>query len=333
MGASFLTPAWGLVALVAALPLAALLVASRRVERAQAALGLRLDRARGTVTSAVTLAAVIGLFALAAAQPVVDWTQTRYARADAQAFFVFDTSRSMLAAATPATPNRFERARAAAIRLRASLGDVPVGVASLTDRALPHLFPTPSTAAFDATVARAIGIERPPPSEGFNVRVTALGALSSVATQSFFSRRAHRRLLVVLTDGETRPFVEARFGAVFRRPPRIRTIFLRFWGAEERIWQPAGRAEPGYRPDPSSNQAIGSLARAVGGRSYDEANLSGASAAARAIVGDGPREPIGEERSKLLLAPWIALAAFLPLVLLLWRRNGPIARGWRPERG
>ena len=43
--------------------------------------------------------------------------------------------------------------------------DVPAGVGTLTDRALPNLLPIADAAAFDATVERAIGIERPPPQE------------------------------------------------------------------------------------------------------------------------------------------------------------------------
>ena len=333
MDVSFLAPAWGLIVLAAVIPLAGLVLAARRVERAHVELRLAAPRRAGALPLAAALVAVVGFLALAAAQPVVDWTKTRYARADAQAFFVFDTSRSMLAAPAPGAPNRFDRARAAALRIRAALGEVPVGVASLTDRALPHLFPTASTAAFAGTVQRAIGIERPPPSEGFNVRVTALSALSSFATQTFFSPAAHRRLLVVLTDGETRPFVEARFAAVFQRPPGIRTIFIRFWGPDERIWGRGGRAEPRYRPDATSAQAIVTLARAVGGRAYDESSPGAVARAARRAVGDGPRVAVGQEPSHLVLAPWLALAALVPLVYVLWRRNAPPLRRWHAEEG
>src|SRR5207245_1127951 len=78
----------------------------------------------------------------AGTQPTLVRRSQHHVRKDAQAWFVLDTSLSMKAAAGPAAPTRFERAQALAIRLRRKLGDVPVGIASITDRALPHLFPT-----------------------------------------------------------------------------------------------------------------------------------------------------------------------------------------------
>ena len=55
---------------------------------------------------------------------------------------VLDTSRSMLASASPGAPTRFERAVGFGAALRSRVGDVPFGLASFTDRVLPHLFPT-----------------------------------------------------------------------------------------------------------------------------------------------------------------------------------------------
>ena len=69
----------------------------------------------------------------------------------------------MLARRGPGRPTRFHRAKELAIALRDSLADVPAGVASLTDRALPHLTPTADRAAFASVVHEALGIERPPP--------------------------------------------------------------------------------------------------------------------------------------------------------------------------
>ena len=50
-----------------------------------------------------------------------------------------------------------------------------------------------------------------------------------------------------MSDDESEPFAEAGIGAVFRKPPRVRTIFVRFWGPNERIYA-GGRLDPVYRP-------------------------------------------------------------------------------------
>ena len=143
------------------------------------------------------------LLGIAAAQPAIRAPETANVRTDAQAMFVIDTSRSMLAGSGPGEPTRLARAQRAAMRLRSALDDVPAGVGTLTDRALPNLLPVADVAAFDATVERAIGIERPPPQE-VNVTATTLAPLSELATQGYYSPSARRRLLVVLTDGESR---------------------------------------------------------------------------------------------------------------------------------
>src|SRR6202035_960764 len=85
-------------------------------------------------------------------------------RTDAEAIFIFDTSRSMAAAANVNAPTRLEAAQSAALQLRdQSIPEVPSGVASLTTELLPHLFPTPDVDAFNSTVENALGVEKPPP--------------------------------------------------------------------------------------------------------------------------------------------------------------------------
>ena len=153
----------------------------------------------------VALVAVPVLLGLAAAQPALRAPKTANVRTDAQAMFVLDTSRSMLA--SPARANRvawpahnglpFACARRSTTSRQ--------GVGTLTDRALPNLLPIADAAAFDATVERAVGIERPPPQE-VNVNATTLAPLSELATQGYSSASARRKLLFVLTDGESRPY-------------------------------------------------------------------------------------------------------------------------------
>ena len=62
----------------------------------------------------------------------------------------------MLATSAPGAPTRFARAVAFALRLRDRLGNAPVGVASLTDHPLPHLFPTADRLAFTLVLKRAL---------------------------------------------------------------------------------------------------------------------------------------------------------------------------------
>ena len=101
---------------------------------------------------AAAIVATAALIAVAAAQPVIQHSTTRHERTDAEAYVVFDISRSMAASPAPRAPDRLARARAFALALRPRLASIPVGVASFTDRVLPHLFPTTDEGAFAAVV-------------------------------------------------------------------------------------------------------------------------------------------------------------------------------------
>ena len=165
-----------------------------------------------------------------------------------------------------------------------------------------------------------MGIERPPPVHTLARRVTSLEALSAVATQGFFSPTVDRRVLVVLTDGETLPGTRARLGNLFRRPPGIATLFVHVWEREERVFR--GRTpEPGYRADPSAGELLERLAAQVGGEVFAEDELAGAAGRLSQLVGVGPTVVEGQRRDDVALAPPLAAAALLPLVLLLWRRD------------
>jgi uncharacterized protein (DUF58 family) len=262
-------------------------------------------------------AALVGL---AAAQPVLEETKSRRVRTDAEVFVVLDITRSMLARRAPTEPSRLTRAKAFAVRLRASLRGVPIGVASLTDRVLPHLFPSADEDVFDATIARAIDIERPPPRSSFLTNATSLDSLASLASQRFFSTTAKRRLLVVLTDGESQSLNAARIARLFHLPPPVETVFVHVWGGSERVYS-SGVAEPQYRPDPEARSRLDALATATGGAAYDESEQGAAARRARKVLGDGPTVAKGLRRDRTALAPYLAVVAFLPLTLLLWRRD------------
>jgi hypothetical protein len=256
MGISFLSPLGALLTLGAVLPLAAFALLERRARSVRASLGVAEPPPRARLPVVLAIVGLAALVGLAATQPVLDRAEAAYARTDAEAFFVLDTSRSMLASHGRNEPTRIERAKRLAAALRRRLADVPVGIASLTDRTLPHLFPTTDQALFAATLERAVGVERPPPT-GYDVRATTLGALATVATTGFFSRSAPHRLLVVFTDGETRPVFPATLAAALRRPPAIKTIFVHVWGGQDERIYSTGLPDPGYQPDePLDDRAV-----------------------------------------------------------------------------
>jgi hypothetical protein len=317
---TFLSPAAVLVFLGCSLPLAALLKARARARDTRSAIGLR-EPPRGWYL--VPVAALVGaatFVGLAAAQPVVEFDRTTRVRTDAEAFIVLDITRSMLAKKEPSGTSRLSRAKALALALRQTIPAVPVGLGSVTDRTLPYLFPTADEESFRATLAQSVGIERPPPLGGFLSRATKLESLASVVTQGFYSPKARNRALVVLTDGETLPATQERLGSLFRRPPGVRAVFIQVWAPDERVF--AGRLpESGYRPDPTARAELERFAAEIDGAVFSERELGAAKQAVREIVGKGPTVVRGERRDHVALAPYLAGAAFLPLVLLLWRRD------------
>ncbi len=317
---AFLTPLAALVALLGIAPLIAFAVGERRRQRVAALLRLQEPGEARRLAPALALTALAALVGLAATQPTLVNRASKRVRTDAEAYIVLDTSRSMLASARPGQPNRFARARALAELVRAELADIPTGLASITDRTLPHVLPTANADTFATALQKSMGIERPPPSDGFSVRVTTLGSLAHVATDNFFSPRAIRRLLVVFTDGETKPVVEASIGTLFHNPPPVRTIFVRIGDPSERVFLPSG-PDPLYQPDPLSPENMRELADTTGGTALREGDIDRIVKVARDDLGSGPTKVDRRERRQLALAPFVAGLAFLPLGLVLWRRN------------
>jgi hypothetical protein len=317
---SFLSPPAALVA-VAIVP--ALLAAAGSERRSRAVCRLLGLPARGpayAVGTGLALAACAACLALAAAQPVVGKVQPVQGRQDAEALFVFDISRSMLAGAGPSAPTRFARAREAAQAVRPRLPELPVGVVSMTDRVLPHLFPILGARLFDATVDDALGIERPPPDRLGRGRATSLGSLGLLATRNFFGDDASRRVAVVFTDGESLPYdaldLRDRLGQ-----GNVTLVVVRIWAPGERIFDARGNALAAYRPDPGAQAALDNDMAAVGARVLQPQDVDGIAEAVRRAVGSGPVGPAGRELRTTALAPYAVLGSFLPLAFLLWRRN------------
>jgi hypothetical protein len=319
VGVSFLTPVAVLFGLLAAVPLVVFHGRRKRAERVRAHLGLGAERSRAWIGIAVSLAAVPALMGVAAAQPVVTSTRTVPQRSDAEVFVVLDTSRSMIASSAAGAPTRFEHARDEAVALQNELREIPVGIASMTDRVLPHLFPTVDQRVFRETMTEAVGIERPGPSTSFGTTVTALDALGAIPTLGFFSPRAKRRALVVFTDGESQP-VTGVLASDFARKPHVDVTLVRFGDPRDRIWE-SGVAEAGYKGDPAAGATLRAAAGATGGRVLEEDQVSKTAEAVRAALGDGPTTPRRIEGNRRALMPYVVLLAVLPLGFVLYRRN------------
>jgi hypothetical protein len=313
---TFLTPLGALATLAALLPLAAWITGRRHAAGVASALGLRPSARRNTVQIAAA-AAAIALLGLAAAQPALTHRPGTRMRTDAEALFVFDTSRSMAASASPASPTRLDRAVAAAVRLRSEIGDVRSGIATLTDRTLPNLLPVADVASFDSTAERAVAIESPPPT-ATAVRATTYTALGDIVSGNYFDPDAHRRLVVLLTDGESEPVDTSEIARTLSPARGYRFLSVRFWRNGERVYDADGKEESGYRPDPLGRVVLAGVARALVGRSFEEAHVGAAASYLRQAAGNGPSTAApAATTSRTPLAPYLAALGLVLLVLAL----------------
>ncbi len=325
-----LTPYGALVGVAALAPLLALIVSRRRVLATRATLGLRAPGLPRDLAAAASIAAVGLLAAAAAAQPVLRSVERTSGRSDVAVLVVVDTSRSMLAAPAPGAPNRLERARRIAGAVRSSLDEVPVGVASLSDRVLPHLFPTLDKTVFTRVLQGPIRGGHPPPAGGFGAS-SSLNALAKLGEGNIFAETVANRLVLVLTDAESDPLDSAALRAALHgtRPLDVAVVLVGRSG--EQVYDSGGLPEPGYRPRPGAESSARRVAALAGGRFFGEAE-------AAAVVGwavGRTRSPtrateadvLGVERREL--APLLMAAAAVPLLLLVLLRGVPIPAGRR----
>jgi hypothetical protein len=324
----FLTPWGALAALAVVAPLAAIAIVARRERRARRLLELADPPTGPRLRTVLGVVAALALLGVAAAQPAIRTTTGLRVRTDAEAIYVVDISRSMLAASSPRGRTRIARARAEAEQLRQELADVPAGVATLTDRVLPDLLPVPGVDVFGQTMGQAVRIENPPPESG-GTTATSLGALAALGTQNYFSPSARRRLVVVFTDGESRPYNVGATSDALRRGPGVKTVFVHVWSPREAVFGPDGKPEQGYQEDAGSGTALAALADATGGTVVGEGSPARMAAVARAALGTGPTRLQGLTVRTRPLAPWLALAALIPLAFA-FVRGGAILR--RPAR-
>ncbi len=324
MRITLVTPLAALVALVGLVPLVLLVLGRNRLKELCAQLRLEPPETRSLLTGAAAFVVLSGLLGLAAAQPVLATHSALEGRADAEAYFVFDVSRSM-GARVVGGPTRLDQAREDAKAIRAQLPDLPVGVASLTDRLLPHLFPSVSVNAFDATLDESLAIDRPTSSLPYgNSLGTKVGALQDLTIGRYFDGTAKRRVAVLLTDGETLPNDLSTLGE-FLKEGGIRVLFLRYWNPTERVYDDKGNRNPAYIPDPDAEATFDAAAKSLGAQVFEPGQTAEAAAAVKKLAGTGPLVPRQRELDSRLLTPYVLLLALVPLAYLLARRD---ARKW-----
>jgi von Willebrand factor type A domain len=319
MGLTFLTPLDALFALAAAVPLAAMWLAHSRMEHVRRFFSLKSPRRREFAGVVASLAILPALMGVAAAQPVVVRRDLLGQRFDVQAFFVFDTSSSMSARTGPQGPTRLERAKREGAEVVGKLGDIPVGVASMTDRVLPDLMPTSNLALFRRTLDQSVGINRPPPSQWYAGRATTFAALYPIANSNFYSPGVQHRILVVFTDGESAP-LRSGGGYGLAATMTVHPLFVHTWAPTERIYV-HGRIDPRYAPDPTSAAALSRFASAAHGRVFGENDLHALEQTIREEAGRSPVVTKVSGYARVALAPWFVLAGIVPLGFLLYRRN------------
>ena len=310
---TFLTPLAALVALGGVCALALLSFGRRQAARVRTTLGLTPDGERPAVRP-LLIGAVTVLAALAAAQPTLTHHSPARVRQGTQALFVLDTSRSMAASSGPGRPTRLDRARAIASSLRRSIPDVAAGVATLTDRVLPDLLPVPDARGFGDVVGRAVAIESPPP-RAAAVRATDYGALAAVPHSGFFASGTTRRIVVLVTDGESIPMPVDELRRAFGGDAQL--VVVQTWRGDEGVFDESGRRELNYTPDPSAPAALEALVSAVGGTIARESDLGPARRALQALGSHGAVQRIaGVQTSRTPLAPYLLVAAILPALAL-----------------
>ena len=289
------------------------------MERIRRLFSLATPRRRELAGVVAALALLPVLMGVAAAQPVIVQHHLLGQRQDVQAFFVFDTSTSMTARTGRRGQTRLERAKREAEEVISRLGDIPVGLATMTDRVLPDLMPTPNFGLVRRTLRQSVGINEPPPEQVYSGRATTFSALYPIDTSNFYGPGVRHQILVVFTDGEAIP-IRSVVGYELARAMTVHPLFVHVWAPTERIYV-HGRVDPRYRPDPTSAGELSRFAAAAHGRVFGENDLDGLIRTIRAEAGRSPVETNVIGYARVALAPWFVLAGVVPLGFLLYRRN------------
>ena len=103
---------------------------------------------------------------------------------------------------------------------------------------------------------------------------------------------------------------------------RVSTVFVQVWRGDEAVFDANGERDPAYRPDRTGGRTLRQRRRgALEAPVFNEGDVAGLIEAVRERVGTGPLAPQGRQVVSHELAPHALLAAFVPLALILYRRN------------
>jgi hypothetical protein len=302
------------------IPLSAFVLIEARTRVLRRHFALKPPKQRELVTAAVSLALLPALVGIAATQPVLVHKAELTQRLDTQLFLFFDTSLSMSARTGPHGATRLARAKQEARALIPQLGNIPVGVATMTDRVLPCLMPDTNSALVLRTVDQSVQINEPPPSRNYHGRASTFNALIPLAIDGFFPTSVKHPIVVIFTDGEEQapppPIGQYGYAGDVTIPP----IFVHIWAPTERIYV-QGHIDPSYRPDPTSGAVLTHFAALTHGHVFSEGDIGGLLGAIRAEAGSESETTKILGLTRIELGPWLLLAGILPLAYLLWQRN------------
>lgn len=291
-----------------------------RARRLRRLFSLSAPGRRDLALVVVALVVLPALLAVAAAQPVVVHRQNLTERIDAQVFLVLDTSLSMSARSSPHAPTRLELAEREARAVIPQLGDIPVGIATMTDRVLPNVMPTTNTALALQTLDQSVGIDEPPPSQRYAGRATQFQALFPITADHLFAPEVKHPILVILTDGEATPLPRGALGYDIANQLSIPPLFVQVWGPTDRIYV-NGRIDRAYRPDPQSGKALRQFAADTHGHVFAYGDTGSLLSAIHSEAGAKPARTLVLGYARVALGQWFLLAGVLPLGFLFWRRN------------
>jgi hypothetical protein len=292
----------------------------RRTRRLRRLFSLAEPRRRELATSAVALATLPALVAVAATQPVVIHKRAFTQRVDAQVFVVFDTSLSMRARSSPDSPTRLQRAEREAEALVPKLGEIPVGIATITDRLLPNLMPTTNAGLVMRTIHESVRIDEPPAGIHYQGRASSFDALLPLEEDRFFPPGVTHPILVIFTDGEERPPVPGLSYDSTAEQLTIPPFFVHVWAPGEHVYF-HGRVARNYQSDPTSEQVLTHFARLTRGKVLREGDVGGLLDAIRGEAGSKPARTMILGYARIPLGQWFLLAGVFPLGFLFWRRN------------
>src|SRR5262249_58118277 len=102
------------------------------------------------------------------------------------------------------------------------------------------------------------------------VVATNIGPVGALGTQTFFSPppTGRHRVVVLLTDGESRGFDPGPVAQALRHAPGVHLVVVRVGSEGESIWDGSTRVSS-YRPDPNARAKLESLVSAARTRRCD----------------------------------------------------------------